>query len=243
MNYRFASKADYSDYSSGRVIRSYVQLPAFPVRLASEIFQTCIELLKKEGLNGPFTLYDPCCGGGYLLTTLGFLHLESLAEIIGSDIETEAVALTEKNLSLLTQKGLSNREKELETLYEKYQKESHKEALGSVAYLKSKIIKEIPQTTFVADAFSTQDLVPVLNNKQPDIVMADIPYSRQTAWKSAPSDISDSFDLLAALLPVVENDTLIALISPKSQKLNHAGFTVVKQMVVGKRRIRIFRKN
>ncbi|MCL4150746.1 UNVERIFIED_CONTAM: hypothetical protein GTU68_062475, partial [Idotea baltica] len=183
MNYRFAPKEDFSHYSSGRVIRSYVKLPAFPIRLASEIFQICLELLKINGKNGPFTLYDPCCGGGYLLTTLGFLHQEYLGEIIGSDIEPEAVGLTEKNLSLLTQKGLEVREKELEQLYENYQKESHQEALESVTFLKEKIQTEIQLTTFSADAFSTAELKAELEDKCVDLIIADIPYSRQTTWQ------------------------------------------------------------
>ncbi len=43
MQYHYVYQAkDYSHFSSGRVFHSLPGHPAFPVRLASEIFQRCI---------------------------------------------------------------------------------------------------------------------------------------------------------------------------------------------------------
>src|SRR5215210_5047561 len=103
MPYRFArERVDYSDFASGRVLYSLPGRTAFPVRLADEIFQRCLALRPPEARDGPLTLYDPCCGGATLLTTLGFLHGPKLAALIGSDADPDAVALAERNLALLT---------------------------------------------------------------------------------------------------------------------------------------------
>ena len=43
MQYKFAKEQpDYSDLASGRVFYSLPGHPAFPVRLASEVFQRCL---------------------------------------------------------------------------------------------------------------------------------------------------------------------------------------------------------
>ena len=75
MPYRFATeKQDYSDYARGRVLYGQHGHPAYPVRLASEVWQRCVAVLRAEGRAGPYVLYDPCCGSGYLLTTLALLQ-------------------------------------------------------------------------------------------------------------------------------------------------------------------------
>ena len=79
MPYLFATQdLDYSDYSSGRVLYSQPGAPAFPVRLASEIFQRARHILgaDRPGAERRLALFDPVCGGAYHLTTLGFLHGE-----------------------------------------------------------------------------------------------------------------------------------------------------------------------
>ena len=49
MQYRYArEQTDFSDFSSGRVFYSLPGHPAFPVRLAGEIFQRCIEHRKSS---------------------------------------------------------------------------------------------------------------------------------------------------------------------------------------------------
>lgn len=75
MHYKYInSKESYGDLASGKVLYNFLGLTAFPVRLANEMMQRCFAYLKNLNCNAPFTIYDPCCGGGYILTTLGFLH-------------------------------------------------------------------------------------------------------------------------------------------------------------------------
>ena len=81
MKYKFAvDKEDYTDFASGRVLYSAPGTTGFPVRLTSEILQRAFAILGTGGHNGPYTIYDPCCGGAFLLTTIGFLFPERIAQ-------------------------------------------------------------------------------------------------------------------------------------------------------------------
>ena len=139
MQYKYAKKQlDYSDFTSGRVFYSLPGYPAFPVRLASEIFQRCI-VIRKTTYNDqtPCTLYDPCCGAAYHLGILACLHGEYIREIICSDVDEKAVALAKRNLGLLDIAGLDKRIGEISTMVEQYGKDSHKDALRSAQVLKN----------------------------------------------------------------------------------------------------------
>lgn len=93
MKYKYIEKKENYEYlSSGRVLYSLPGQSAFPVRLSSEIIQRCFALLEARGNKGPYTIYDPCCGGGYLLTTLGFLYHNYFKKIYASDINPQAIA-------------------------------------------------------------------------------------------------------------------------------------------------------
>src|SRR5215211_5646025 len=131
MQYKYETEPqDYSDLASGRVLYSVSGHPAFPVRLASEIFQRCIA--QRETIyqtSTPCTLYDPCCGAAYHLSVLGYLHGKHIREIIASDIDDKAVDLARRNLGLLSVAGLDQRIHEITTMIEQYDKDSHRDAL------------------------------------------------------------------------------------------------------------------
>jgi 23S rRNA (guanine2535-N1)-methyltransferase len=118
MQYKYATEQlDYSDFASGRVFYSLPGHPAFPVRLASEIFQRCVAIRKTIYTNSkPCTLYDPCCGTAYHLSVLAYLHRAHIQEVIGSDIAEKAVALASQNLGLLDVAGLDKRISEISTI-------------------------------------------------------------------------------------------------------------------------------
>jgi len=103
MQYQYAKeRLDYSDLSSGRVFYSLPGHPAFPVRLSSEIFQHCMAIRETAyKVSKPCVLYDPCCGAGYSLSVLGYLHGEKIQQLIGSDVDEKAVAVAKQNLGLL----------------------------------------------------------------------------------------------------------------------------------------------
>lgn len=113
MEYKYGQNQNYEDFSSGRVLYHGEGMTNFPVRLAQEIYGRCLEYSPKKS---HITLYDCCCGGGYLLTVLGFLNQDSIGKIIGSDINEEILHTARKNLSLLTLEGIDKRIKELEEM-------------------------------------------------------------------------------------------------------------------------------
>src|ERR1041385_4120568 len=136
MAYRFIqTREDYSDLAAGKVFHGLPGHPAFPVRLASEIFQRCLALRKDTDRTEPCVIYDPCCGGAYLLSTLGYLFWNDINRILASDIDTTVLQIAESNLALLTVDGLQRRATQLAELQARYGKPSHVEALASAQRL------------------------------------------------------------------------------------------------------------
>jgi len=233
MEYRFAENKNYEDFSCGRVIYHQSGFSNYPVRLASEIFQRCVEMLgNPEKIN----IYDPCCGGGYLLTVLGLLHGEQITTIYGSDIAVKAVETTTKNLQLLTTDGLLKRIKELETMYDCYQKDSHLEAMAS-----AKNLLEFTKTTVNYDVFE-RDVLHYQNeaNFQADIIITDVPYGDLVHWSDKDGNPIDK--MLDNLLINLTDNGIIAISSDKQQKITNPSYQRVKKIQIGKRKVEFLRK-
>src|SRR5690554_7951621 len=96
MEYKFSPKGNYEDFSCGRVIIHKTGMPNFPVRLAQEIYCRCLSYIDKDK---DIRIYDPCCGGGYLLTVLGLINMNSIKEIYASAVDETALKLAKSNLS------------------------------------------------------------------------------------------------------------------------------------------------
>ncbi|MCB0200290.1 MAG: hypothetical protein KDI03_09490 [Anaerolineae bacterium] len=250
MQYRHVTEQlDYSDFASGRVLYSLSGHPAFPVRLASEIFQRCVARRKAiYGNSTPCTLYDPCCGAAYHLTVLAFLHREQIREVTGSDIDEKAIALAGKNLGLLHVAGLARRIGEISRMCELYNKDSHKEALTSGQTLLSRLSASAqghPVTTnvFQANAMDGQTIVKNVGAKSVDIVITDIPYGQHSQWRGLDSsELPDPLWLmLDALMGTLSTSSIVAIASDKQQKVSHEGYQRVEQFLVGKRRVVILK--
>lgn len=247
MQYKHAKEQlNYSDFSSGRVFYSLPGHPAFPVRLASEIFQRCIA--HREALyrvSTPCALYDPCCGTAYHLSVLGYLHGEYIRKIIGSDIDEKAVALAKRNLALLSTEGLDQRFHEIVNMLEKYGKESHKEALSSASILKARLTTltenhRITTQVFQASAADRFEVSKYIQPKSVDIVFSDVPYGQHSKWWDA--DASNALgSMLDTLLDVLSPSSIIAVASDKGQKAFHESYQRLEQFQVGKRRIAILK--
>ena len=184
------------------------------------------------------TLYDPCCGSGYLLTVLAFLHQADLRQLIGSDIDAEAVALARRNLALTEPAGLTQRIAELETLLAQHGKQAHQQALGSAEGLRSRLpAPPLPHTLFQADILDQAALKPYLAAKSPDLVIADLPYGQQSSWQGEAVSASNTpIDrLLETLLTVSTPQTVIALVSTVKQQLAHPQYRQLGRLKVGKR--------
>jgi hypothetical protein len=152
------ARKNYENLASGRVLMSLPGATAFPVRLASDIFVQCVAHLRLKRRYRSFHLYDPTCGGGYMATVLGFLHAGSIRKISASDIDDDAIKLAARNLSLLNETGLVERERQLQQHLATFGKASHEGALRSVRNIRYEFLdrsRMVEVDVFKADALVT----------------------------------------------------------------------------------------
>jgi hypothetical protein len=244
MQYKYAKEQqDYSDFASGKVFHSLPGHPAFPVRLASEIFQRCIAHHKTiYNDSTPSILYDPCCGAAYHLSVLAYLHEKPIQKIIASDVDEKAVALAKRNLALLDVAGMDERIDELSKMLEQYGTTSHEDALKSAHRLREKLSGQHPLETSVFQSSAT-DAKTILRNIKPksiDIVFTDVPYGQHSNWQN--SDLSNPlWSMLDALPGVLSQSSIVAIVSDKGQKVSHDGYQRLERFQVGKRRVIILK--
>lgn len=234
---------DYTLYASGNVFVSMPGRPGFPVRLASEIFQTCLQLREREGR---VVLYDPCCGAGYLLATTAFRHWERIRFAVGSDLSEEALALASKNLSLLTAAGLAARRDELLAAQDREWRASRQEALEGteeLLRLQARLAARFPLEFRLsrADAGSPAEVAAAVGEVRVDVAMADVPYGGLSGWqgalRSSDSPGEEVFRLLDALLGVLAPGAVAAIVSPKKETVAHPGYQRRRRFKLGKRMV------
>lgn len=240
MPYQFATDdQDYSDYASGRVIYALPGAPAFPVRLASEIFQRALRHLPP----GKVTIYDPTCGAAYHLTALGFLHGEHIRAIYASEVEVRALTTAGRNLGLLSPGGLARRAEELTRLETQFGKESHAQALRSLETIRRQVEGRtaIVTGTFLANALDRAAIQHGLDGNAVDLVFSDIPYGQHSQWQlpenAPPGNPSPVWLLLDALLGIIRSGKLVVIAADKAQKIAHEGYRRVEHFQVGKRQV------
>lgn len=247
MPYQFATQdEDYTDFTGGRVLYSLPGLPAFPVRLASEIFFRARALLRLPPQKR-LTIYDPTCGGAYHLTALGLLHGEGIDAIFASDVDQRALELARRNLGLLSPEGLRCREQEIRRMLEQFGKPSHAEALQSAAALRERMAEgervrsPIRTRVFEANALDPEAVQNALAGEAVHLVLSDVPYGQLSAWKlpggGAPGDHNPAWCLLDALLPALPGNSIVAIAADKSQKIAHERYRRIERFQIGKRRI------
>jgi type I restriction-modification system DNA methylase subunit len=236
MEYKYFGKNNYGDFSSGKVIFQKSRNPNFPVRLAGELFSRCLERINKTK---NICVYDPCCGAAYLATVLGFLFNEKIATIYGSDIAKESVAIARNNLSLLSSNGIEERRKDLTDLAQKYGRQSHIDALHSLDNMAKRIKHGIRTDAFLADILNRDSL----KNKNfcADIVITDVPYGGLAAWTGEAGDQTTM--LLDTLVPVINKDTIIAIVHSKNQKPDNRRYNRIKKLKAGHRIMEILKLN
>jgi len=236
MRYRFAENKNFEDLSCGRVIRHGTGNTNFSVRLADEIFMRCMEYIGTP--EKKVRLYDPCCGGGYLLTVLGFLHNDKIGSIRGSDISDNSISVAADNFNLLTSEGLSRRRDQLMKMYIEYGKESHNQAIGSVKNLSDMLHNNIKSDVFKRDILDSNDNAKM--NFIADIIITDVPYSNMVSWSNDTPFAIDA--MLDNLLCGVNDNTILAVCSDKRQKIYSPGYKRVEKFQTGVRKIEILKK-
>lgn len=247
MPYLYATeRRDYADYASGRVFYGLPGHPAFPVRLASEILQRCVAVRSAGGSTAPVTLYDPCCGGAYHLATLAYLHWAAIAEIVGSDVDEQALSLAERNLSLLTVEGIDRRIADLTGMLAAYGKGSHAAALESAHRLRRQLREwtqahPIRTRLFRADATDARALAGELRGQAIDVVIADVPYGQRSHWQTGDAAEAPAWQMLEVLLPFVSPESVVAVAADKRQKILHEGYRRVERFRLGTRQVVLLR--
>lgn len=230
MEYKYTENENYEDFASGRVLYHVGGEPTFPVRLSLEIYERCLQYSNKKM---DISLYDCCCGGGYMLTILGLLKGNTISSLYGSDINHESLKLAEDNLSLLTKSGIQKRRAEIEDLYQKYKKVSHWEALNSVDRIAQRLTKELKASVFYRNVLEVCDL-PFI----PDLIMTDVPYGNMVEWNEGSGDINQ---MMNALSKVCGRETIICICMDKKQKIQTDLYQRLEKHLIGKRKFEIYK--
>jgi 23S rRNA (guanine2535-N1)-methyltransferase len=245
MPYKFATQQlDYSDLASGRALYSLPGHPAFPIRLTSEIFQRCVAWRAATSDALRHTVFDPCCGSAYHLSTLAYRHWPAIQGIVCSDINPQAVQVAARNLALLTPEGLDQRIQELTEKYHEYGNESFQVALKSAAVLRKQVTSLVTQhpirtRVFQASTFDAEVLSSHLDDTRVDIVLTDVPYGQHSQWQVDSLDPAQSpiGAMLSALQRVLHAGSIVAVASDKHQKVMHHGYERVEHFQLGKRQV------
>lgn len=239
MNYKFVVKDEnYEDYASGRVLFNQHGTTSFPVRLASEIFQRCKDILETGGVSSPYSVYDPCCGGAYLLATIGFLHGDKISHIFASDVDENIIPLAIRNLSLLSLTGLNGRIEQINKMIAEYGKESHKEALRSSANMQDMVLKRgnsIFTKCFVHDITKESGSVIELNSI--NMLIVDLPYGNIVNWSNNLDENNAIGMLLNNVLSKLAINSVVAIISKKRVSVKHDAYKRVEHFSIGKRQV------
>lgn len=243
MAYRIVThREDYRDLAGGFVFRSAPGFPAFPVRLAQELFLRSASHLPDET---PIGLWDPCCGSGYLASTVGLLNRERLRHVLCSDIDPRAVTLARKNLGMLTEAGLAARQRELSEHAVTFDKANYTAAARATERLGTLLREaggDLRFDTGIADVFDFRRASLVLPSPPPDLVLTDVPYGRQTVWHGAGATAAQPLTDLARSLCQVLPDHAIIAVCAEARKLSLGeGVSDLERFRVGKRAATIVR--
>lgn len=231
MIYRFAEKNSFQYLAAGSVIKSYKGNTNFPVRLGHEIFNRCLQYFdNKEKV----TIYDPMCGSGYLLTTIGLLNFNKISKIYGSDINDEVINVARKNLRLLTIEGIKKRENEIQHLLDNYDRESYKIGLQQITIFKDIVNKDLDFELFKRDLFEES----VKSDIKADIIIMDLPYNNLVNYQGNYSKNK----LEEQIVSLTQKNTIIAVIKNKAQKLTiNSTLQRLEKIKTGKRVIEIYK--
>ena len=231
MIYRFAEKNSFQYLAAGSVIKSFKGNTNFPVRLGHEIFNRCLQYIDN---NKKVTIYDPMCGSGYLLTTVGLLNFNKISKIYGSDINDEFIHVARKNLRLLTIEGIKKREHEIQYLLDKFNRESFKIGLQQITAFNEIVNKDIDFELFKRDLFEES----VKPDIKADIIIMDLPYNNLVKYQG---DYSKK-KLEEQIFSLTQKNTIVAIIMNKTQKLSiNSYLQKLEKIKIGKRVIEIYK--
>jgi 23S rRNA G2445 N2-methylase RlmL len=204
------------------------------------MFRLCVDICERKGSYGPYCVYDPCCGGGTLLTAIGLLNSERIERIVGSDIDPKVLETARNNLALLTVEGINERLRQIKADYETYAKPSHKDALESARRIRDLLVSN--RKPALATALLHLDATQLRAQDfhfvgQPDIVLADVPYGIKSEWTVQSNAPSGPVSLLLQSLLLLRGKPVVAIAADKRTRVEHENYRRLKRLSVGKRHI------
>lgn len=241
MHYRYAPLGDHRDLASGTVLHSRPGEPAFPVRLARELFARARH---HRGSSDRVTIWDPCCGSAQLLITLGLAERRHLSRLVGSDVDRSALALATRNAALVTTAGLTARHAELSDAARQHGRPSHHHAAAASLRLAAMLRQgggDLPIELHHADALDPEDVGRVAAHARPDIVFADLPHGRLTSWQTDHDDLDPTATLARRLASALPADVILVLVARSRRAPLPPGTRALDRLRVGHRSAAITR--
>lgn len=242
MEYRYAPRDDHRDLASGAVLRSRPGMPAFPVRLARELFGRARSHLADPG--APLALWDPCCGSAQLLVALGLSERAHLRQVVGSDVDPEMLDLARTNGRLLTVAGLAARERELRAEHERHGRPAHREAAEAARRLADGLAcagGDLPFAVHRADALDRVAVGEMVAHVRPDLVLADLPHGRMVSWSDTDDDVEAIGRLAATLGAALADDAVVVLVARSRRAPLPPGTRALERLRTGHRSAAIVR--
>ena len=249
MTYRYATdRIDYSAFASGHVIASAPGRTGFPARLATELFQRAAAHLDRRQVASPWSVLDPCCGAGQLLSTVGLLHSDRIRSLAAIDIDPNAVRLAARNLELFGPGGINRREAELRAAALDAERPGLLAAADAAARLAATVAETktsgLPLTaTAVADATDPAALGAVVPAGSIDLVIADVPHGNWSDWATnasgATTEMAPLDALLQAVRPLLAPGAVVAIASDKGQRPGDVGYRRLEWWQIGRRRLEL----
>jgi tRNA G10 N-methylase Trm11 len=181
------------------------------VRLGSELFGRAAHL---SPVAGKLTVWDPACGSGQLIASVGLGNRQRIARLVASDIDAEVLPLAARNLSLLTTDGLIARRNETADLVDAYGKESHRSALASADRMvaAAEPFSDLDVGVERADLLDRTSLGDAVRGIDVDLVLTDLPYGSQTHLTGA-DDAQEVFEtILENLIGVLPARAILVLV-------------------------------
>lgn len=228
MRFDYAPNISYADVGSGHVLYSAPGCPAFPARLSIELFERARHAAGVDRAS----VWDPMCGAGGIVTTLGLVCASSLNRIWATDYSEDAISLARRNLELVSSGGLADRADELRRIGAAPSRIASAERLAKrMKGLKIEIGTGVADVTDRAALFE-------LGVGTIDIVITDLPYGDQTHWHSASN--APFLAMLEALTDVLPPHSVMVFAST-DRKAFKAAPSAFRSFRHGHRTIKMYR--
>jgi 23S rRNA (guanine2535-N1)-methyltransferase len=245
MQYRYATGhvlARLRDIN--RVVRNAPGFTALPARLVAELVGRAKEHLRRPAKK----LLDPCCGGAGSLATIGMLLGDEVDLIGANDVSERALILARKNLSLLGEHGLEERERELAILAERFGKSVHQEGLLATQALRGQRQDQQGPRIDIrqVDIGLPGALARAFHPVRYDLVFTDLPYGQRVEWESSTAGSPEMLTtLLEACHDITDTESVIVAVAPRRMRAKLvAGFqSLGRNRGAGGREIHFFRRS